>query len=84
MEELIEETLLQEFEYIRFNVQYKQLHTYKIDIILSIIDDKRIIRARAKTFDYNWRPELTDNFNLSCIIVQVENEIKSIFKKKEV
>lgn len=78
MEEEIQEYLEDNFEFLKFDVKYVKIKTYKITIDLYIKDNK-ILRT---DFEYVWEQHSTTNTNLSNIKYYVEKSIKIMFRKE--
>lgn len=78
MEEEIQEYLEDNFEFLKFDIKYVKIKTYKITIDLYIKDNK-ILRT---DFEYVWEQHSTTNANLSNIKYYVEKSIKIMFRKE--
>lgn len=80
MVEEIEEELENEYEFLKFDVKYIKIKTYRIIIDLPIIDKgtNKIIRT---TFDYIWSKHTTDEANMRSIKHYVKDSIIKMFRR---
>lgn len=82
MEEIIEEFLENEFEFIKFTVKYAKLRTYNIRCEL-LINDKGKNKLIRTDFDYNWSAHSTTQANLGQIKYYVNKAVKKMFEREK-
>lgn len=82
MEEIIEEFLENEFEFIKFTVKYAKLRTYNIKCEL-LINDKGTNKLIRTDFDYNWSAHSTTQANLGQIKFYVNKAVKKMFEREK-
>lgn len=80
MGEQIEEFLENEFEFIKFEINYKKVKTYNIKCEL-LINDKGQNKLIRTEFDYIWSSHSTESTNLSQIKYYVNKAIKTMFER---
>lgn len=81
MQEIIEEFLEENFEFIKITVKYKTIKTYEIILELLIKNKTKNILLRT-SFEYIWSSHSTNETNLSSIKHYVNKSIIKMFEKE--
>lgn len=81
MQEIIEEYLEDNFEFIKITVKYKTIKTYEIILELLIKNKTKNILLKT-SFEYIWSSHSTNETNLSSIKHYVNKSIKKMFEKE--
>lgn len=82
MQEIIEEYLEDNFEFIKITVKYKTIKTYEIILELFIQNNKEKYTLLRTSFEYVWSSHSTNETNLSSIKHYVNQSIKKMFEKE--
>lgn len=77
MQELIEEYLEENFEFIHFKINFMRVRTYEI-ICEIILSDKKVVRT---SFIYIWHTSSTKESNLTSIRLLINKSILKMFIK---